>query len=115
MLVNTCLRSYLVEVPLQAVRMQVTIEQEVANAKEVKGLSRILVKILTSHKKASPFHLQTVMHWGDLNKLRDDEVLKGQLRVILANARDRPDLGAAAQKLLQVCQLASLLTLTGSH
>lgn len=84
------------------------IEQEVANAKEVRGLSRILVKLLTSHKDVSPFHIQTMMHWGDLNKLRDDEMLKARLEEILANARDRPDLGAAAQKLLQVRQLGIL-------
>lgn len=93
---------------MQAVRTQVTIEQEVANAMEVKGLSRILVKLLTSHKDVSPFHIQTMMHWGDLNKLRDDEMLKERLTEILAEARERPELGAAAQKLLQVGQLAFL-------
>ena len=92
----------------QAVRMQVTIEQEVANAKEMKSLSRILVKLLTSHKDASPFHIQTIMHRSDLDKLRDDEVLKERLAEILAEARERLDLGAAAQKLLQVRNADSL-------
>ena len=87
---------------MQAVRMQVTIEQEVANAKEMKGLSRILVKLLTSHKDVSPFHIQTIMHRSDLDKLRDDEGLKECLTEVIAEARERPDLGAAAQKLLQV-------------
>ena len=75
---------------------------------EVKGLSRILVKLLTSHKDVSPFHIQTIMHRGDLNKLKDDEMLKERLTEILTEARERPDLGAAAQKLLQVGWLKSL-------
>ena len=90
--------------------MQVTIEQEVANAKEMKGLSRILVKLLTSHKDASPFHIQTIMHRSDLDKLRDDEVLKERSAEIIAEARERPDLGGADQKLLQVLLLTSLLS-----
>ena len=86
-------------------------EQEAADAKEVKGLSRILVKLLTGHPDVTPFHIQTMMHRGDLDKLRDDEALKEQLADILARTRERPDLGAAAQKLLQAREPAFLLLL----
>ena len=87
---------------MQSAQTQVRIAEEAADAKEVQGLSKILVMLLKRNPHISPFHIQTLVHKREVEGLRGDPALKAHLATVLAAARERDDLSEGAQKLLQV-------------
>ena len=86
----------------QSAQTQVRIAEEAADAKEVQGLSKILVMLLKRNPHITPFHIQTLVHKREVEGLRGDPALKAHLGSVLAAARERDDLSEGAQKLLQV-------------
>ena len=87
---------------MQSAQTQVRIAEEAADAKEVQGLSKILVMLLKRNPHITPFHIQTLVHKREVEGLRGDPALKAHLGSVLAAARERDDLSEGAQKLLQV-------------
>lgn len=90
---------------MQSAQTQVRIAEEAADAKEVQGLSKILVMLLKRNPHITPFHIQTLVHKREVEGLRGDPALKAHLGSVLAAARERNDLSEGAQKLLQVAPL----------
>ena len=86
---------------VQAAQTQIRIAEEAADAKEVQGLSKILVMLMKRNPHITPFHIQTLVHKREVEDLRGDPALEGHLHSVLAAARERDDLSEGAQRLLQ--------------